>query len=787
MASLAQTISENKKLIRKPGGQLVEDTGQDTQKLAQDQGIPAAPTTAAGVGLIGGTPAQQGQAGTPMQKQQALAQSSEGSLAESMRRQQARTQATSHEAAAKEKEQKLGELSTLQQRAQSFIQAATAKPVIQKEQLTTQAALVADAASALGVPASDANFNADAQRLAAGGFADANLLADLANRAGLDENTFATRLKNLQLGTEQQTAASATAAAKAVQDKATVNDLIQAGGLQYQPADLANLLGVPEDQIANMSVDDLQAKITEVEQAEYSRVQDLQAQVNNPNLGPAERAAAQQALAEMSGVGVRSSEAQVQRIDEAVQRGDEITFGGKQYKLADLLNDATISQVAADYIRNPNSPDSLALRKENPDFAAFLDQNKETFNKAAQALESGIQTIKTAQEAKNELLKQTGIDKDMAEAMMPGFKKLSTKGAVPPPILQGAMKDPAIKESLQGLQNNPGVLKELASLDANQVADLGIGQTGSKWDNWKTAQVAVAELNKRYNVAPNNPDAVLDAYFAEDVVPAVVEEAVQSNMGASAFGFENANYEDYKDLLGPDGTLRPSQDILSDLKSKAPTSYSIKDALNNAAVPNAQALRKMRPQKFSGSAIQESIVRKFGRMAAGGINAQEAEQAPLDFDELLTLEGKGWGPKVDDEAKGVLAQKLAKNRKDFTSNLLQKLPDMPDALSGDWAKWKRELQQQVDAIRGGPDAAKLDNAMLEEILNPKPVKTSSSPSENGPISFFEGGNDNVSGAKPKDTTSMTDAAIGRAFTPSIKQESNRASKVLKAIKKGKII
>lgn len=737
MATLAQTVQQNKKMIRKPGGQLVE-AEDDTQQLADNAGIPAAPTTPGGVGMIGGNPDQQKMAGTPAQEQSAFAasqaqpatpQSSEGSLAETMRRTQARTQATSEEAQAKDKEKKLGQLSTLQGRAQNFIQAATAKPAIEGQTLTSKAALVSDAAATFGVQG-DATFNADAQALAAGNFTDAAKLADLANRAGMDENTFATRLKQLQIGTEQQTAANAAAAAKGVQDTATVSDMITKGGLEYQPAELAGLLGVDEAALGKMSITDLQNKIAEVEQGEFTKTQSLQEQANNPNLGPAERAAAQSALAEMSGVGVRSSEAQVARVEDAVERGDQITFGGKAYKLGDLLKDETISQIAADYVRNPNSPDAQSLKKENPDFAAFLDTNKDVFAKAAVELEKGIGTIKAAQASKNTLLGQTGIDKDMAEDMMPGFKKLSATGVSPPPVLTAAINDPGVKAGLQDVKGNKAAIKELAGLNADEINQLGMGQTGSKWDNWKTAQTAVKELEKRYNVAPGNPDAVLDAYFAEDVNPGYVEETVQKNQAANALGLPN-EYGDYQDILGPDGTMRPSADILADLKSKAPAGYSVKDALGGREVPNPNMLRKRQPVAPAGNAIQQGIITKLGRMAAGGIDAQEAEQAALNFDELLDMEDRQWGPGFNDEAKGVLAGKIQANRKSFTDDLIKaKLPPFPKP-QVDWSKpvdpfghpvisnikeveaWQAAAKDQIEAVKHGPDAKKLDNKTLD--------------------------------------------------------------------------
>lgn len=140
MPSLAEKMEANKKkLVRGPGGQLVEEGQESIQDLTTKAGLPVPPITPVGQAGIGANPDQMKMAGTPAQKDAAIqiAQAPTENLQDVMRRQQVRTEAIAPELQKIEKSENLKNLGGLGDRVNDFINAQRTKLVQQSVGLQT--------------------------------------------------------------------------------------------------------------------------------------------------------------------------------------------------------------------------------------------------------------------------------------------------------------------------------------------------------------------------------------------------------------------------------------------------------------------------------------------------------------------------------------------------------------------------------------------------------------------------------------------------------------------------
>jgi hypothetical protein len=585
--SLYQSIKKNKQqsVSRLAGGQLVQEPS--LQEKAETAGLPSTPLTPAGGSMIGATPDQTKMIGTPAQKQQALATSSEGTLAESMRRAQTRSQATGAEQAQIEKGEKASQLSDLQSRAQSLVQQTFSTQGLGTTNMVTagQALVTTDPAfaSALGITST----TTDEQRRvildnAAASLADPVKLATLANGAGMTPANFEAKLRATIASEDAQRAAAASAAAKSVADTATVADLRKQGlGSDMTDDQLAGLLGVSTADMAKMTITDFQNKIAELEQSEFTRTQQATQELGSGLLGGAEAEAARGQLREMSAVGTRAAEAQMSRVADAIDQGDTVTFGGQEISIRDLLSDTTITKYVQDYLANPESEFSKALRAQNPDFVKFIDSNKAIFAKVATDLETGITGINKAQAEKQKIADDLGLTQEALTSIWPEYGKLAGDiSAIPPGVTQISnmlrTMNPEQKRAAQSqLQTlSPDNLKQFMGLSQDQMSRLDLGNPQGNMAKWAAGATRRAEIQKAKQ--SGDPDAIIAAIYGTDA-QTIKDRITQERMRAR-LGLPN-NLAQYDIIVNDYGMLESNLGPAID-KAMGESAPSIMDAAN---------------------------------------------------------------------------------------------------------------------------------------------------------------------------------------------------------------
>jgi hypothetical protein len=507
------------RLVRQADGSLAleGDDQASLRKQAKDKGQPL-PTTPVGAAQITGSPDVAKMMGTQNQKQAALDDALKPQVQQStvQRQAQARDQATSQELGSGVLAARLQSLRT----ASQAIQDATT----QRLQNITQ-----QAPTQLQLDEAKIAQYTDPQQQAIRGYyttpSETSLQA-LARAFGniVDPASFAQSFST-QLGGIAKDAFG--------QELPTLSELGMA------TPELAADLGVDEATLANMKLEDVQARMRAIESEEFSRVEALRAEFLSAS--PARREQIQSELKDLGQVGVTGVEASVDKLNQQLETADIVKFGGQSYGLGELLENEAVSGAI---IRAVNSPEALeALRKTEPDLAAWIDTNKPHLQNLVKDMEMGTEAFQKVQTEFGEFTKATsrkvveaivGPIDFLTTAEMEALRdELTTSG-----VWQALSEDadinkrlqnaPDLIESLKGFTkaeiiaareqaeeiNTSPVLKELMGegvedflLDPDQM---------DKYDHYTTILESLPSWNKTRSVQPALLELIKDGTFSTD-------------------------------------------------------------------------------------------------------------------------------------------------------------------------------------------------------------------------------------------------------------------------------
>ncbi len=696
MPTLADTLrkSRNQSLVRGPGGALSEESTEEIQNLAGQAGLPAPPTTALGAAAIGATPKQQDMMGSPAQKQAALnisAQAPGSTIQDALRRREVRSQATDVEAAQQEKSENLKQLGGLGDRVNDFINAQRKK--LEQQQVQVQAA--DQAQTVQGQQADMSKLKPLLQQLQAD---PTNMQIQLeVNKAlGYDINK---QLSPDEINNLYKSATDSIVAggAEAIDNDLNVDDLVQMEQFGYSKDQLAGLLNVPVEQLGSMSVGQIRNQVNQLMADEFSQTANLEQQAGSTTAGAAERALARQGAREASRVGTRSTEADVQNLEQQISNAEQVQFGGQSYKVDDLLRDDTISGIVSNYLNAaPGSPTRTQLEQSEPGLIQFIQKNQALLQDAAEKLSGGAQQFQNLQQDNRQTATMGGLlSNELAADLVPGFNELSAQNIDPNtvPVLaatqgMGENQKRQYAQNLQGIANEfPAVSGEMKTLTADEIRNLQLDSPSGKWSQFVDQQRKYQDImqtpdgdiesliSKVYNVGGN-------ADFAGDL---------KRNAALTALGITKPNSSLELIDSNRDGVPDSASEIKSRLVSGQP---SLRDALNGEkkvsdpadyqSTPEAPIFDKNtldRVVKGDKEAVQASLAKRLSGIASDGrIDAQELSDAySRSFSTLsdTTLMGqqrelefllkKG---NIDDQARNTISTLLDRNRIAITDKLL---------------------------------------------------------------------------------------------------------------------
>jgi hypothetical protein len=374
MATLQQILrglpQADEQLVRGPGGVL--QRGRTLKEATKKAGLAAAPTTPMGAEFLGVDKQVSKMAGTPQQMQ--------ATLQTALRQKQYGRETTEQEAGAMTKSVDMQKLGGLGGRVQSMIDSETEK----LKKATTTAGVVPKFGEEELTPEVISKLQ-ELQNTSPGSEDYNQLIIDINTALG---KTLQTALGAEQLLSLYQTSAQAIGdvAAKTIinPEDIRVADLLPELG--YTAEDLAGLLNVPITSIQEYTVEDLQSKINQVSSEEFTKTQQLEQQATSPYVGIAQRGLARETARELSAVGIRATEADMQRLEESIARADMISFppGTPKRPIAEALADSEISAMIKEIVESPKGSQlRIDIENQAPDFYKFITDNEAILKEAS--------------------------------------------------------------------------------------------------------------------------------------------------------------------------------------------------------------------------------------------------------------------------------------------------------------------------------------------------------------------------------------------------------------------
>jgi len=520
------------------GQNLFQTSTEELQNLAAQKGLTQAPTTPLGANGIGATSKQADMTGSKAQKQALLnpQQQQKQNLQQAQTVQQPSSGLTQQEQAAQQKAQQLSNLGSLGSRVQSIISGQ-----LWQQASANQGASgleVADNPDLTGyTPSSSYDPTQFKSLLDQYSYSqDPNDLAQINNMLGRTQTTTLSAADiqafykpvNTQVGSQL---------AKATPDTITVGQ-VDPTQLGFTDANqMAQLLNLDPNTIANMSLSDLQTAVKSEQQKEFTNVQSLKAKINDPNVGDAERQQAQAQLAQMSQSGVTGTEAQVGQVANQVQNADTVTLAGKSYQVKDLLSDQGISDIVSAYLNDdPADADwRKQLEAQSPDLVNWINKNQAQLTGVMTKVGQGVKDFQDIQQANKDVATVTSggrFNDDVMTALVPTWGQISGTKIDPNsiPLLQMAndTNNPnaanITSQINQLAKDNPEVLKELGGLTTDQLKNLGLNNPNS--DVLKNYSQYKQDIKDLKNIPDNDVNTLLNKVFGETVDP----KQIQTNL-----------------------------------------------------------------------------------------------------------------------------------------------------------------------------------------------------------------------------------------------------------------
>jgi len=587
---------------------------QSVQQLAGEAGRPSAPTTAVETGVLGGTPQQQAMAGTPAQKKAVVAAPTGETQLEQAQTLTAEPVTTAEEEAKKTQAKQLAtSLGTFGAKVSEWVNSA-------KQKITgTKAEIKVDATDKLlgGLPAAKKTDAMDLIKKIAiasntpGGtvqFGNKTLSVMEAEQQlnvilGRDASTVLSPEEKREMYADVATSMSAAVeagqtAALGADRKITLQDLTTLG---TTPSEVAGLLGIPEADIGNYTITQLQQKIQEVSSQQFNVAQQAQAGLSSGALSSADRAALRQYLRNVEQAGIAGAEAAVAGLAQDIDRGRTVTFGGKQYTVEELLESTALNDLVKQFLADPKSPIAVELTKTEPDFVKWITDNKqgietlvsksgETTTAYGGIQKANVETLGIIAKEQPELAKKLGYDpkqlrtgKLEAKDLPGAFQSIA---ALEPGEQQAAAANLSLVEKAA-----PG---QVAGLTKEQVDNLDLTNpqgVGAKYVTAVTDQKRADKLR--------DPQEIADEYLSADMSIEDIDAALTDSALAEALGLPSGSIGELD--VNKDGVFDKTD--AKALKGKITSSIpSLAEVADGADVTTTRNSFKVTPPRLRGDA-----------------------------------------------------------------------------------------------------------------------------------------------------------------------------------------
>lgn len=471
--------------VLKNAGGLYTTSEEELDKLTQKSGRLQAPINPLETKAIGGNADQAKMAGTPNQKMNALqtAVSQSVNLGDVQRRKTTETSAAQQgqKAAMEAKLAELEGLGDLSNRVRQIALSRFERDYAAPTALALNEFTDSPEWSAVPQEAKDA--------LATGTINDEQL-AQIAQGLGITETSQIGQLAEAikgQLGVEVDSQSGFLAGLAAGQVKLgelTQDDLTQLG--YGNTAELATAIGVPEEELAGMSLDQLEDRI-DTQQAEmFDKARELRNVLSDPASNFAAREAARAELKQLQAAGIDDAETQYNNLERQIKEGRTIEFDGKQVPVDELLSSDGLELRIATALSNEE--EMARLKKDEPALFGFIQENKAAFDSLVDAVDEDTQRFIELQETNESLAKPSEdlepIPSTVMETWYDDWGSVRGEAYQPNGVLQLLQSNQvdfkvkkALNDAIQTISTRPNMkddLKYLGTLDVAGIKKLGL-------------------------------------------------------------------------------------------------------------------------------------------------------------------------------------------------------------------------------------------------------------------------------------------------------------------------
>lgn len=189
---------------------------------------------------------------------------------------------------------------------------------------------------------------------------------------------------------------------------------------------VAEILGISEDELGQMTIDELGDLVQDRQQAELSNVAKLRAELLSAPLGSKRRETILRELRDLGQVGITGIEVQAAEDVEDIDLASQIKVGDEIMEVSDFLADENISRMVEDWIAaDPVERERLIPSDKYPELISWIQANQAALSQlSTTAGETHKQYESTQAQNKsfNELRDiNTAINPDLMKQLVPGW------------------------------------------------------------------------------------------------------------------------------------------------------------------------------------------------------------------------------------------------------------------------------------------------------------------------------------------------------------------------------
>lgn len=623
---------------------LARQKSPTVQQLAAKQGLAAAPVTAYGTGLVGGTPDQAKMAGTPAQKGTAIAQAlpteTELSQAKLLR---APAVESAEESEKKEKTAlAVKSLGTFGLKVKGMVDSVFSNIVGKgPEQPPAQVQFKLDTAATklrTLAPTALATVSELITKIATETDPNKKNELTLSLNAALGLNTIDTQLNAAEvpglISSLPETVATTAQAAvqKTVGDRLNVADL---GELGTSYEELGTIIGATADEIRNMSIGELQTKLATTAQQTFAPVQAAQAGLASGLLSPEERAALRQSLIQLSETGQVGAAQQLSSLVEDIDQSAQIQIGNNKYSVDELLNSTEMTDIVKDVLADPEgklNPFVAQLKKDQPDLYNWIIKSKDGLQQLVTGAQAGVKSFQELQEANRKALEPLTTQKEFFTKLGVNLDQLSA-GKVDitklPPSAQYVLSQPSGAQA--------ATAERLSRLGADSIKDLTpeeIKNLRPEAENGPAAQWLAANERLIDQGRLDTPERILEAYTGTDVDLATLDNDISTSRLAAALGYPGGNAAEL-DVVSPFGKFDEKDAEV--LKQRVTAIPSLKEVANGAKVTSGVNSFQLQPPAPLSTEQQETLNTMKNIFADGFFTQEEADALPWSEEKIQNV------------------------------------------------------------------------------------------------------------------------------------------------------